>query len=280
VVLSRMSLAKNRMISCERYLESAADDYDELVARAWRRYDERLLRAQEERTRHMLATTHQLKAPFAAIQANTQLMLDGYCGELPAEARDVAQRISARCRRLTRDIQDMLQLANLRSEGQKPPAPQEVDLQEAWRYVIHQLEPLASEREVRLDIALVPARVPGIPDHLKMLFINLLSNAIMYSRRGGRVRVEAGTLAGGGARVRVADEGIGIAPEKLPRIFDEYYRTEEAVQFNKESSGLGLAIVRHVAREHGLRLKVASRPDHGTAFTLDFPSVAQSPKRN
>ena len=69
---------------------------------------------------------------------------------------------------------------------------------------------------------------------------------------------------GSGAMVSIADDGIGIAPEKLPRILDEHYRTKEAALHNKESSGLGLAIVRHVVALHGIRLRVESRPGVGT----------------
>jgi signal transduction histidine kinase len=69
----------------------------------------------------------------------------------------------------------------------------------------------------------------------------------------------------------VADDGIGIPADKLPHIFDEHYRTNEAVRHNKDSSGLGLAIVRDVARLHGIRVVVRSSPMVGTVFDLHFP---------
>jgi signal transduction histidine kinase len=80
----------------------------------------RLTLAQREKTRHMLRTTHELKAPFAAIAANAQLLLRGNCGVLPKEAAEVVQRIAARCRRLAVEIQEMLQLANLQSADERP----------------------------------------------------------------------------------------------------------------------------------------------------------------
>ncbi len=72
----------------------------------------------------------------------------------------------------------------------------------------------------------------------------------------------------------VEDDGIGIVPEKLPRIFDDYYRTDEAVRHNRDSTGLGLAIARHVAAMHGIRVRVESAPGAGTRFTLRFPAPA------
>jgi two-component system phosphate regulon sensor histidine kinase PhoR len=75
----------------------------------------------------------------------------------------------------------------------------------------------------------------------------------------------------------VRDQGIGIPREKLPRIFDDYYRTEEAAQHNAGSTGLGLAIVRQVAREYRLPVQVESAPGWGTRFTVIFPGATVAP---
>ena len=75
--------------------------------------------------------------------------------------------------------------------------------------------------------------------------------------------------------VTVEDHGIGIAADKLPRIFDEYYHTDEAARHNKRSTGLGLAIVRQVAQTHGIRVRVRSQAEAGTTFTLTFPSAVR-----
>ena len=231
----------------------------------------RLEAALEERARHMLVTTHELKAPFAAIHANAQLLRDGYCGELSKEALEVAGRITARCRRLTAAIQEMLQLANLTSVSQSAPRWIALDAAEIVRWCLTQVEALAQERQVTFDVECESVIVRGVDDHLKMLFVNLLANAVIYSHCGGHVTVRCGRGAGGEAVVTISDRGIGIAPEKLPRIFEEHYRANEAVQHNKESSGLGLAIVRQVAEMHRIRLRVDSLVGDGTTFELTFP---------
>ena len=107
-----------------------------------------------------------------------------------------------------------------------------------------------------------------------MLLSNIISNSVIYSYEGGTVRVQCNLAPLGGPVIVVEDEGIGIPKEKLPRIFDDYYRTEEAVRHNKDSTGLGLSIVRHVALTHGIRVQVDSVPAHGTRFTLRFPPAA------
>ena len=240
----------------------------------------RLIAAQKERTQHMLRTTHELKAPFAAIDANTQLLIKGYCGVLPDEALQVLSRISSRSRRLSLEIREMLQLANLRSASDEMPPPVEIDLPHLLRSCMAQVEPLAEERGVVMDHSFDAARIVGVEDHLKMLFANIISNAVAYSDNGGDVYVQCAAEPGDGATVSVRDNGIGIAREKLPHIFDEYYRTDEAARHNKESTGLGLAIVRYIAQTHRIAVRVESSQNVGTQFTLRFPSSEKPPNEN
>jgi signal transduction histidine kinase len=242
----------------------------------------RLAAAQKERSRHMLTTTHQLKAPFAAIHANTQLLLDGYCGPLPDKALDVVRRVYRRCRRLATEIQEMLQLANLTSDVQQAPTQVQLDLAHVIRWARMQVEQIARDRGIVFDEDLQTARILGVEDHIRMLIVNILSNAVNYSLNGGHIRMKCGPTPDGMIQVVISDQGIGIAPEKLSRIFDEYYRTQEAMAQCKESSGLGLAIVRHVAALHQIRIQVRSKPGVGTAFELTFnglqPTMTAQPR--
>jgi len=228
----------------------------------------RLEHAQEEKTKHMLRTTHELKAPFAAIQANTQLLLKGYCGPLSPDAQDIVLRIAERCRRLAAEIQEMLQLANLQAAGLEPLPWKKLDLAETLRWCVMQVQPVAEEHGIVVETDLQPVRMVAVEDQMKMLFGNVLSNAAVYSHRGGYVRVQSRSDRHGGWTVNIEDDGIGIPPDKIPYIFDEYYRTDEAARRNKSSTGLGLAIVKHVALIHGIRVRVESAHGVGTKFVL------------
>jgi signal transduction histidine kinase len=104
-----------------------------------------------------------------------------------------------------------------------------------------------------------------------MLLDNLVVNAVNYSYDQGLVSVACRAQDTGQAVVVVRDHGIGIPKEKLPRIFDDYYRTDEAVQHNRMSTGLGLAIVRQVAQESRVAIQVESAPGWGTRFTVTLP---------
>ena len=232
----------------------------------------RLVAATEERAQYMLRTTHQLKAPFAAIHANAQLLLGGYCGPVPDRAVTVIEQIAARCEMLSRAIKEMLQLANLRSHAAAPPQPVPIDLPALIRACFVNLKPQAAKRGICLDEELLDASVRGVPDHVLMIIENVISNAINYSRDGQHVSVSCRPTAGGGATVVVRDRGIGIPAEKLPRIFDDYFRTNEAVAHNRASTGLGLAIVRQAAVAGGIGVHVESAAAQGTVFALDFPA--------
>lgn len=249
-------------------LSAMVRDRDEELAQTNRR----LVAAQEERQRHMLRTTHELKAPFAAIHANSQLLLKGYCGPLGDEPRDIVLRIADRSKRLAGQIQDMLQLANLQSVGQEEARPQPIDLADVLGWCITNTEPTARSRRIEIAADLASAPTVGVADHLKMLFGNLITNAVNYSDEAGRVEVRCENDPDGRHRVTIADDGIGIPPQKLPKIFDEYYRTSLAVKHNRESSGLGLAIVRTVAQANNITVRVESRPAVGTTFHLRLPA--------
>lgn len=234
------------------------------------RINEKLVAVQKEKMKYMLHTTHELKAPFAAIQMNAQLLLKGYCGDLSEDARETVEQIEERSKRLAHMIQEMLQLSNLRSP-QEAFVPQEIEVASVMDACVKQVQQIADEYAITVEKNLEPTTIYGVQEHIKMLFINLLTNAIYYSFRGGKIHLEIHKdAASQEVRVRIQDHGIGIPPEKMPKIFEEYYRTEEAVAHNKNSTGLGLAIVRHIAQTHGISIRVESSVGEGTAFILTF----------
>jgi signal transduction histidine kinase len=252
------------------YLTSGLSERVRKRDRELMKLNKRLVKAQEEKDRYMLRTTHELKAPFAAIEASVQLLRKGYCGELSDDAMAVLGRIDRRCKRLGNEILEMLQLANLRSIDMRDLPWQEIDLAEELEWSMNQIRYIAEERRVTIEAKLTSIRLPGLKEQLRILFANLLSNAILYSNEGGVVGVQCERDTRGMPRITIRDDGIGIAPEKISKIFDEYYRTDEAVKHNKSSSGLGLAIVKRIALLHNITVAVESKLNAGTAFTLRF----------
>ncbi len=233
----------------------------------------RLKEAQEEKAKHLLRLTHELKAPFAAIDANIQLLLRGLCGEFPDKSLEVLNRISRRSRKLGHEIQEMLQLANLRTVNKDSLRREKLDLADIIKWCKTQVLPTAEKKAINFKENLQPAPFVANEDHMKMLFVNLLSNAITYSNEHGEIQIQCVPSAEAGPIITIEDNGIGIHGNKLPKIFDEYFRTDEAARHNKNSTGLGLTIVRHVAQNHNITMRVASSPGVGTKFELMFPSL-------
>ncbi|NIA06275.1 MAG: hypothetical protein GWP14_01325 [Actinobacteria bacterium] len=233
--------------------------------------NERLLSADRERTQHMLHTTHELKAPFAAIQSYVQLLMKGYCGPLTDDSRDVLAKIDARSQRLSNQIREMLQLANLRSATAGARSFEQLDVAQILSRALAASQAQAQARDISFRTDLQKANVQGVAEQLEMMLANLLANAVQYSHPSGTVTVSSRQLEDGSARVQISDQGIGIRPDALPRIFEEYYRSKEAAQHNPMCTGLGLAIVKHIAQTHNIALRVESELAQGTTFILTFP---------
>jgi len=238
--------------------------------------NERLLAADRERTQHMLHTTHELKAPFAAIQSYVQLLMKGYCGAITNETRDVLVKIDARSQRLSNQIREMLQLANLRSAAAVNQPRGTVDLADLLKRVIASSQAMAEARNISFQTDLHKATAEGVPDQLEMMLANIVANAVQYSHPAGTVSVSCLRLASGASQVKIVDQGIGIREDALPNIFEEYYRSKEAAEYNPMCTGLGLAIVKHIAQTHKITVRVESELGRGTQFILTFGTLSKT----
>ncbi len=116
------------------------------------------------------------------------------------------------------------------------------------------------------------ARVWGDPDLLVTALRNLIDNAIAYSEPGTQVGVGT-TVRDGAVEIAVVDQGIGIAPQDLPRLFERFYRVDPARSRDTGGTGLGLSIVKHVVADHGGEVTVWSEPGKGSTFTIRLPLV-------
>jgi two-component system sensor histidine kinase/response regulator len=218
--------------------------------------------------RFMLTLVHILRAPVAVLQNSIQLIRKGYVP--PEEQPEVLERAEQRAGELLATLDDLLLLAYLK-EGIGTARPEAVSLADVLEQVLVALKPQADRQGVTvvLDIRDRPV-VSANPDHLKALWSHLLSNAIRYTPSGGRVTVtlrrEAEWAVGS-----VADTGIGMRVEDIPRVFEEFYRTEEAKAMQEVGTGLGLPIVQKVVELYGGTVEVESAPGQGSTFRFSLP---------
>ena len=229
-------------------------------------------------TRQVLLTTHDLKAPFAGIESNIEVLKYQFWDEVSEPVRTIINRIDLRSQTLRERIRDILILGDLKTQVLMPAQFVPIDLKSVMEDVLDDLGEKAKARGISLDIQVPSTTVLGNMKEYAILFSNLLANAIFYSHEGGKVEVSYKNNSDG-VILSVSDHGIGIRDEALLHIFEEYFRTREAAKFNRSSTGLGLAIVREIARNFGLKIRVTSEMGKGTTFEVTFPKMKQKLNR-
>jgi signal transduction histidine kinase len=240
--------------------------------------NQELRRANQEKNQQMLLTTHDLKAPFVDIESNIHVLKYQFWNEIPPPVQAIIDQIHNRSKTLRERINEILLLGNLKSKGPEDEETTSVDVKEVLELVSEELGEKAREKQITVDMQVPSFTLNGNRDNLKTLFSNLVANAISYSYEGGKVRVW-GEDRGNEARVVIADRGIGIRDEVLPHIFEEYFRSREATRINRMSTGLGLSIVKEIARKWGMRVRVTSEPGNGSTFEVIIPACSPASHR-
>jgi signal transduction histidine kinase len=251
-------------------LSGAVRTRDQQLAEA----NARLMKVDEEINRQVLRTAHDLKAPFSGIQSSIHVLRWKHWEDLEDPIRKVIESIQVRSQTLSERISDILLLGDLRSRTNERIVLSPVSLELVINAVVADLKDKAESRNVSIGVSLEPDSVLGEQKQLAILFSNLIANAVLYSHEGGEVNVVA-ERDGDSMVVSVIDHGIGIKPEAMERIFEEYYRTGEAARFNKLSTGLGLSIVKRVAGNLGITVRVTSEHGEGTRFDVTVPVAVE-----
>jgi len=211
--------------------------------------------------------SHELRTPMASIRAMAETLRDG-AFEDQAVANRFLDTILAEAERLTRIADDLLTLADAET---KPPDLKRVNLTDICTDVLSKLRPQAARHKLTLTEHLDPnVVVMGDRDQLEQVVVNLVDNAVKYTQPGGSIQVQLET-EGPLAVLRVADTGIGIMAEHLPRIFERFYRVDKARSRQSGGTGLGLSIVKHIVESHGGSVQVESVYTQGSTFTVRLP---------
>jgi signal transduction histidine kinase len=215
--------------------------------------------------------THELRSPVSVAQSLVRGVLKGYAGALTDKQAEVFGRISRRLDFLESLVTDLLDLAASKALGLAEEEAAVVLNSSVGRAVLL-LQPRAEEKGVVLThVACCEELVVwGTEEGLDRIFVNLVDNAIKYTPSGGSVTVSMRRV-GDEIEVRVADTGIGIPEEALPRLFEEFYRAPNAKASSEVGTGLGLVIVRDLVEGYGGRVGVESRAGQGSTFSVTFP---------
>jgi signal transduction histidine kinase len=232
--------------------------------------NEQLQRIDKERTRFIVMVTHELRAPINTVYSALELALSGYAP--PEKVDEVLARAQRRVTELLDLIRDLLDLANARQQADQQIQASPIQLASILHEVVDFVRIEAEEKNLILELdvetGLAPVRI--LPDQAKVVWTNLLSNAIKYTEARGRVQVR---LSQDERQVTgiVRDTGIGISPEELPHVFDEFFRAGNARSVSPHGTGVGMAVVRRIMENWGGNIRVESTLGVGTIFTFVLP---------
>ena len=239
---------------------------------------EALMREQEIIRRNMISlVSHEMRAPLAATIQYLEVILGGMAGEVSEEATEMIERCVVRLREMLELFGRWLKLATY--DPQKSAERfTEVQLTDTAAKVLEMREPEAQVLRVHLSLE-APQELPpvmGSRGALEEVLDNLIANAIKYNKQGGWVKVRM-LEKKQEILVEVADNGVGIPEEHLPRIFDEFYRVDGRRNAPIKGAGLGLAIVKKLVETHGGSIAAESRFGEGTLFRISLPKPQQTP---
>ncbi len=235
--------------------------------------NKKLQEINDEKTKYLLNATHQLKAPFAAIQSYVDILLDGYTDILSGKTLQIIQKIRARCEFLSTSIRRMLELANLKSCVEENIRMSVELLQDIVEKSLTLFSGILNRRNIDLTFQAVTdsSRIECNREQIETLVQILIDNAINYSEDNSTILVAISHDAQKRVVLTISDNGIGIKEEHLKRIFDEYFRSNNAVRKNKNGTGLGLSIAKRIAQIHRTDIFVDSTLGEGSVFRVAFP---------
>ncbi len=215
--------------------------------------------------------SHELRSPLSTIHEQLAMVIGELVDTEPQQ--HMLTRAKEKTQALITLIGDLLDLSRI-EEGLICREPKPVRLDELLKSIVDFLSARASAKNQSLTLAVSARDLPELladPVALESIFGNLISNALTYTPEGGRIRVEL-DQAGINLRVKVADNGFGIAEKHLDKIFDRFYRVKDEKTRYITGTGLGLPIVKGLVDSLGGIIQVASNPGEGSTFTVLLPT--------
>lgn len=228
-----------------------------------------LIRLEEVRKDFVANVSHELRTPVTSIKGFTETLLDGAMMD-PAVMKEFLEIIQKESDRLYLLINDLLELSGMEREGFSLNV-RTIHVNEIIEDAYKAVRPNLTRKNMALKIE-VPSDllIEADADRLVQVMVNLLSNAINYSKDSTTIRVRAESIRGE-LRMEVQDEGMGIPKSELPRLFERFYRVDRARSRDSGGTGLGLAIVKHLVEIHNGTVDVSSEVGKGTTFIIRLP---------
>jgi signal transduction histidine kinase len=234
----------------------------------------RLRELAEMREEFLALTTHDLRSPLTVISGVISFFTSGRLGELSPEQKNMVRMMERNTQNLIELVNDLLDAAKLES-GTLQLELADVELRALVGEICESMAQLAHEKGLTLAAEAAQGDLPNVvrADRAKLrrIIVNLLSNALKFTPRGGRVSVRVEPAGDNLARIAVADTGVGIAKDDLPVLFDKYEQARHRATRGEKGTGLGLYITRQLVELHGGTIQVESEVGRGSTFSFTLP---------
>ena len=258
----------------QRLPVSSTGDAIENLARTLNQMLGRLDRAYQQAVRFSADASHELRTPITILRGEMEALIR--TEKMSDVSRDRLGSILEEIERLSSIVESLISLARLDAGENKE--HKAVDLSHLVRTTVEQMQLLAEEKNILVTVeAPQPYFIMGESESLKQVIINLFDNAVKYTMNGGSIIVST-YVTDRNTVLKFKDNGMGIASDDIPHIFERFYRTDNARSQAIQGAGLGLSIVQSICQAHGGTIEVDSQQGGGTVFTITFPRTTHTPE--
>jgi two-component system, OmpR family, phosphate regulon sensor histidine kinase PhoR len=262
----------NKNILPLKTIEEVSEDVEKWASQKKEELD--MLRRNEEfRKEFLLNLSHELKTPIFAVQGYIHTLLDGAL-EDPNVNKLFLKNATKNIDRLCRLIDDLDEISKLES-GEMTINGENFVIQDLIKDVFDTLSLKANTKGIKFNVKKgceAPIHVLADKEKVRQVLINLVDNSIKYGRTDGHTVASIYIMDDKRVLIEISDDGIGIAEEHLPRVFERFYRTDRARSRDIGGTGLGLAIVKHIIEAHGQTINIRSKPEIGSTFGFTLES--------
>lgn len=272
--IQRVITAQEDKQSVQRYLASSSDEFQQLsdsfntMLDSFRADIGQMKKLEGVRSEFLGNVSHELRTPLFSTQGLIETLLHGAMDDKKVN-RDFLKKALNNIERLNSLLEELIDISRIES-GEMKLRIRYFDIVAMMSATVTELKTFAEQRDIEISYSGPTdgiVEVFGDRERLRQVLVNLIENAIKYSEKRGRITVHV-TDHSDNVEITVEDNGIGIAPQHLPRIFERFYRVDKDRSRDVGGSGLGLAIVKHIIEAHGSSIKVESEVGVGTRFTF------------
>lgn len=232
---------------------------------------EELKKISKRKTDFISSVSHELRTPLTSIKGYAAILLEEKLGQLPAAVKERLQRVNYHSNELVNMINELLDIARIES-GKAVMRMGEQNLTDIIANVSDLILIQCKDKNIELSQDIQKDLPPILMDRsqIERVLINLLGNAVKFTPENGKITIKA-YIKGGVVQIDCSDTGIGIPPDALGLIFDEFYRVDNPINQEVKGTGLGLSLVKHIIEAHKGKIWVESRIGQGSTFSFTLP---------